>query len=197
MSDIVEHVPDFDSADNPTIDELNAPREIPADTSLLDLLQEDIDDLASTEFVDIRIPGYEKTGLMVRYHLPDTGGKELDAIARQVQRETKDTYYRNLLTGIDTMIHLCVGLYVQPAGIPEPVKLDPDFSGTPVRFDQRLADSLKWEGVTTARQVVRRLFTSGGIVNEMAINSHAEKLNRWLGDTTADVKRNFWEIQGE
>jgi hypothetical protein len=71
--------------------------------------------------------------------------------------------------------------------------LDPGDTGTPVMFDQRLAEILGMEGqVTSARQVVRKLFGN----NDMAIVAHAEKLNRWLANTRADVSLEIWQ-QGE
>lgn len=163
--------------------------------SIVDLLKQDVAELESVEEVYIPVKGFEKTGLAVKYHLPDKG-KELDDIARKVQREFKDDYSRNLYIGIDTMLKLCSGLYVKsqeaisddnPEGW---VELDPNNIGEPVRFDERLAETLGWKELKTARAVVRRLFAG----NELAINAHAERLNRWLANTKADVSLEFWQL---
>jgi hypothetical protein len=163
-----------------------------SDASIVDLLQEDMRELAETKEAYIPVKGYERVGLQVCYHLPDRG-KELDEIARKVQREVKDNYNRNITIAIDTMIHLCSGLYVQPAGVTERVMLDLDHTGEPVMFDERLAEMMGIAGeVSTARQVVRKLFGN----NDMMIISHAEKLNRWLQNTKADLSLEIWQ-QGE
>lgn len=157
--------------------------------SIVDVLRSEFQELAETTDVDIPVKGYGKTGLHIKYHLPERG-KELDEIARRVQREIKDSYTRNLLTAIDTMIHLSDGLYVQPEDTPEPVMLDPGDTGMPVNFDHRLAELLGAEEGLTARQVVRKLFGN----NDLAIIGHAEKLNRWMQDTKADLSLEIWQV---
>ena len=158
--------------------------------SVMDLLQADLQEIEETKEVYIPLKGYGRTGLQVCYHLPKNG-KELSDIARKVEREMKDTYSRNLTIAMDTMIHLCSGVYVQPPEVSEPVMLDPEETGFPCRYDERLARILGIEGeVQSARQVVRRLFGA----NDMAIISHAEKLNRWLQNTKADVSLEIWQV---
>jgi hypothetical protein len=109
------------------------------DASLVDLLKQDLQEITENKEVFIPIVGYEKTGLAVRYRLPENG-KELDNIGRKVMREYKDQFSRNLYIGMDTMIHLCIGLYVKPPGISdEYVEFDPELEGSPVGFDYRMA----------------------------------------------------------
>ena len=163
------------------------------EASIMDLLQEDLRELAEVKEVYIPVKGYERSGIQVCYHLPGRG-KELSDIARKVEREVKDRYTRNITTAIDTMIHLCSGIYVQPEGVESPVMLDPEETGEPAMFDQRLAHLMGIEGeVQSSRQVVRRLFNN----NDMAIISHAEKLQRWMQDTKADVTLELWQTTGE
>jgi len=163
------------------------------DASIMDLLQADIQELSETKEVFIPVKGYERSGIQICYHLPDRG-KELSDIARKVEREIKDQYSRNITIAIDTMIHLCSGIYCQPGDTPEPVMLDPDETGEPAQFDDKFAKLMGIEGqVHSARQVVRRLFNN----NDMAIISHAEKLQRWLQNTKADVSLEIWQVQGE
>lgn len=162
-----------------------------SEASIVDLLKEEAAELANAKEVYIPLKGYKGTGLQVCYHLPERG-KELDDIARKVQRENKETYYRNIYTAIDTMAWLCSGLYVQPEGAEEPVMLDPGDTGVPVMFDARLAEIIGMDTTETpsARAVIRRLFAN----NDMAIIAHAEKLNRWLQDTKADLSLEIWQL---
>lgn len=160
-----------------------------ADESIVDLIQADFDELAANVDVFIPIIGYEKSGLAVKYHLPETG-KQLDAIARKVNAETKDPYYRNLNTSIDTMILLCDGLYVKPAEVEDYVMLDPQETGSPVRFDGRTAEIFGAAVDSPARAVVRKIFDS----NEMAMLNHAERLARWLNNTKADLTTEIWQL---
>jgi hypothetical protein len=166
--------------------------------SIVDLLRQDLKELEEAEDVFIPIIGYERVGLQVKYRMPESG-KQLDEIARRVMREHKDTYSRNLYTAIDTMITLCEGLYVQPQLEVEleqtapdvPVMLDPELSGEPVKFDERLAEALGFGSeVHTARAVLRRTFGN----NDLAVIAHAEKLSRWLSNTKANLDMEFWQL---
>lgn len=159
--------------------------------SLVDLIQQDLDELASNEETFIPFIGHERTGLAGKYLLPDSG-KMLDDIQRKVERETKDKYLRGLNAAIDTMIALCDGLYVKPPGVDEYVMLDPQEHGIPVRFDGRMAEILGIDGSSPARSVVKKIFAG----NEMAVMSHAEKLARWLNNTKADLTTELWQLGG-
>src|SRR5262252_4449429 len=145
-----------------------------AEPSLMDTFRQEYAELAETKTAMISVKGYERTGLQIKYRLPSSG-KELDAIARKIQREVKDPYSRNLYIAMDTMITLCEGLYVQPEGVEEPVMLDPENTGIPCQFDGTLAGMMGMNGeVNTARQVVKHLFGN----NDMAVLGHAERLSR-------------------
>jgi hypothetical protein len=164
-----------------------------SEASIVDLLQQDMQEIAATKEVFIPIKGYERSGIQVCYHLPERG-KELSDLARKVEREVKDNYSRNMTIAIDTMIHLCSGIYCQPENTPEPVILDPEDTGLPVGFDAELAKLMGMgDEVQSARQVVRRLFGN----NDMAILAHAERLQRWLANTKADVTLELWQTTGE
>jgi hypothetical protein len=162
----------------------------PGAASIADLLKQDYNEIAEIEEVYIKVKGYDKSGLQVKYRLPESG-KELDDISRKVNREYKDTYSRNLFTAIDTMIYLCEGLYVQPEGVEAPVMLDPQETGMPCRFDERLAVLIGMNGVESrARAVVRKLFNN----NDLMVVGHAERLSRWLTDTKANLEIEFWQL---
>jgi len=188
--ELLEHPNEDEVTPVPGSDNGDAPF---SEASIMDLLQADMQELAESKDVYIPVKGYGRTGVQIRYGLPDKG-RELSDIARKVEREVKDRYTRNITIAIDTMIHLCLGIYVQPEGVAEPVMLDPDETGEPVRFDNEFAKILGIETeVKSARQVVRRLFNN----NDMAIISHAEKLQRWLQDTKADITLEIWQTAGE
>jgi len=158
--------------------------------SFVDVFREELKELAEAETCFIPVKGYERTGLQIRYAMPENG-KQLDNIARKVTREFKDAYSRNLYISIDTMIVLCDGVFVQPQGVEEPVMLDPEEFGQPCQFDERLAQIMGMNGATgSARQVVKHLF--GG--NELAIMAHSERLSRWLQNTKADLEAEIWQL---
>ena len=190
MTDIHEHLHSGDGVSPvPGLeDEEPAPFQ---EASIIDLLHKDVEELNASKEVYIPMKGYENTGMQIRYRLPERG-KELDNIASNVRRETKDNYTRNLIIAMDVMIELCTGIFVQPGNTPEPVPLDPEDTGEPCKFDQRLAELLGMpEPVTVgARRVLKQLFGN----NDMAIISHSEKLNRWLANTKADVSLEIWQV---
>lgn len=161
----------------------------PQPVSIVDMLRNDLEQINSIQDTLILVPGYENSRLAVKYRL--ASGRELTDIAQKVWREQKDLYSRGLLAAIDTMVVLCVGLYVQPEGVESPVELDPQEMGMPVSFsDDRLADILGMapDEPRSARAVVRKLFNN----NELAIMAHSTKLQEWLQDTTGEAEQGFW-----
>lgn len=169
------------------------------EASFVDLIKQDLNELAEATDVLIPIKGYEHSGLQVKYTLPENG-KELDNITRRVERTHKTKYDRQLYMIVDTMIHLCQGIYVQPPGdesITDPVELDPEMIGEPVRFDERLAKTIGMpvngdQHSPGARAVVFYLFRN----NDLAIMDHGERLNRWLMNTKADLNAELWQLGG-
>lgn len=160
-----------------------------APQTIIDLIQQDLQELGEKADTYIPVIGHERTGLAVRYMLPQSG-KVLDNIATKVERETKDKYLRNLNTAIDTMLSLCEGLFVKPDGVEDYVMLDPQEIGMPVKFDARLAAIIGIAEDAPARAVVKKLFAN----NEMAIMSHAERMSRWLNNTKADLEVEVWQL---
>ena len=179
-----------ENGDSPPVPALDSPGPF-SGSSIVDLFRQEQEELASSKSVFIRVNGYEQTGLQIRYKMPGSG-KELEVISSKVQRQQKDNYSRNLYTAMDTMIHLCDGLFVQPDGVDEPVMLDPDEVGEPCGFDTTLATMLGMDldADITARAVVKKLF--GG--NELAVMTHAFDLNRWLQNTKADLNLEIWQV---
>lgn len=159
------------------------------DSSIIDLLKADLQDLIENAEAFIPVIGYEKAGLAIKYRLPETG-HQLDAIARKVAKDNQDPYYRNLWTSVDTMIFLCDGLYVKPDGVEDYVMLDPQETGQAVRFDARMAAIVDIPEDSPARVVLKKVFGN----NEMAILSHSERLGRWLNNTKADLVTELWQM---
>lgn len=168
---------------------------IAGDKSVLDLLKEDYQSIVEITDVYIPIVGWEKTGLAIKYRLPD-GGAELDTIARKVfnEVEKKFKFKRGLLLSIDTMICLNEGLFVKPRGVEDYVQLDPQETGSALTLadGEELSAIFGWgEGeIRGARDVVRKLFAG----QELSIIAHSEKLNRWLTNTKTDLTVELWEL---
>lgn len=165
-----------------------------AGSSLIDAFKEELKEFGANQTVLIAVKGYEKIGLKVQYRRPEHG-KEIDAIRNKIERQVKGAYERNLLTSIDTMIHLCDGLYVQPEGVDVPVMFDPHETGFAAGFDDTLAElmGMNSNGATgpfDPRAIVKKLFDD----NDLAINNHSERLSRWLQNAKADVDAELWQL---
>lgn len=158
-------------------------------TSLIDLIKAEHQELADKKDVTIPVIGYEKSGLAIKYRMPE-GVKEIELIGEKIERETKDTSARNLYMAMDTLIKLCEGFYVKPQDVTEYVLLDPTDVGEPVRFDARMATIVGLPEESPARLIVRKLFGN----HELAILNHTEKLSRWLNNTNADLTLELWQM---
>lgn len=162
--------------------------------SLVDLIKQDLQELENAEDVYIPVMGYEASGLSMHFRLPK-GGKELDAIARKVETQTKqlkDPYITNLFVAMDTILGLCTGFFVKPAGVDDWVMLDPTDAGIPVLFDDRLATIIGLQEGALARDILKKLYRN----NEIAIIDMAQKLNRWMTNTKADLTVELWQLGG-
>lgn len=183
-----EFVPD---ADTPTVPEVigGAPF---SSQSVYDLFKQEQAELANATEVFLPVKGYEPIGLQIQYRVA-RDGKELDAVGQKVNKQFADAYSRNLYGSMDLMILLCKGLFVQPDDVPEPVMFDPEDTGEPCLFDERLAKlmGMTFQDQPTARDVVKKLF--GGDRGELAVIAHAERLQRWLVDAKADLRREIWQ----
>lgn len=160
-------------------------------SSYIDLFKQEVAELEQIKDVLIPVAGFEKTGVQVKYRLPKNG-HELDEIARRAKREAnKDTFAMNMIISMQTMITLCEGVYVQPPEADEPVMLDPDNAGYPVKFDERLGELLGLDpSNSTARQTLKKLFGN----NDSKIIDHSERLGRWVRNTKADITAEIWQL---
>jgi hypothetical protein len=159
--------------------------------SIVDLIKADLRELEESEEVYIPISGFGRTNLAAKYKLPESG-KQLDIIARNVMRDQKDQYDRNLHIAVRTMILLNDGLYVKPDGVEEYVQLDPEETGIPISFKDgsRFHEVFGWPADTTPLNAMRHLFGN----NEVALLAHSEKLARWMRDTKADLTIELWDM---
>ena len=156
-----------------------------APRSLIDLVKGDLEQLAALDHVDIPIPGYDSSGLRVRYRAPRSG-RELSNLTRPILREFRnDDYGRNLAIAIDLMIELSEGLYILHPDTRETITFDPDLSGIPLNFNFALVEALGWNAdeLNSSRKVVKKLFDN----NDVAILSHADELNNWLKNKRYEV----------
>src|SRR5215831_3217969 len=64
-------------------------------SSVVDVFQRELAELADAQSVFIPVKGYEQTGLQIQYRMP-TSGKELAEISTKVNRQFTDAYSRNL-----------------------------------------------------------------------------------------------------
>ena len=158
-------------------------------SSLLDQLAERRQAVADTKDTFIEIAGYDKEPPILLAHYRLVEGPELAKIADKVRTEFRGRWDRNLYAAIDTMIVACDGIYIDKGdGKPVPLTLN----GDPITgYNNALAEGLRYvdklrQGFTH-RDVVLGLF--GG--NELAIAEHNARLNRWFGDTSADVSKDF------
>jgi hypothetical protein len=130
----------------------------------------------------LSIPGYEEIGLVAQYHLLD--GHELNGIVEKVRRQTKDAVSRGINSSLDILITACDGLFLFREG--EYVPFDPGYTGSPLDYNQGLAEFVGYEA-NSARQVVQGLFGN----NDAALAAHAMKLQRWFQNTTRDADQEF------
>jgi hypothetical protein len=153
--------------------------------SLLDSLRQRREELTETRDVFIPLPGYdaEPPILLAKYRLLE--GHEINAIAKKVTRETKDSWTRQTLAAVDTFIAACTGMFVdlKDGQGPQPMTLN----GNPILgYNQDLATALDFQS-ETARQTVYGVFAD----NDVAIMTHGARLSLWMGDTTRKIDEDF------
>jgi len=164
--------------------------ELPKEGSLLDALVQARDEIASSTETYLMVPGYQKSGfpLFVKYAL--ISGDDIARVGRKVQQEfpRNKVYERNLYSLVDMMIEACRGIYVEVDGNKQPLTVD----GVAIAgFNEDLASALQLDvnGNQPARSTVIGLFVN----NITALLTHGFLLQRWMGDTTVDVNKEFYE----
>lgn len=158
--------------------------------SLADQLRAKRTEIADTRETLIPIIGYgDPVVLSTKHKLMDR--RDIEAIGRRVNRETKDRGERNMRILVDQIIDSTVGFYYQRVDDQEPLQLQDD-SGATVQGWDHLALYLGWEGPTPGNPSVVRTalyFVFGD--NEFAIGQYGITLNRWMGNTAFDVDQEF------
>ena len=159
--------------------------------NLLDQLALRRKEISETKEVFIPVPGYDKEPplLLIRYRLLE--GPELDRIGNSIRRTFKSRWDRQLYAGVDTFINAVVGVFIDLGnGVPQPLTRN----GVPILgFTRELAEGLQFADEIgdpdRPRDVVFGLFAN----NDVAIAQHNFLLNRWMGDTSVDVSKEFYE----
>lgn len=166
------------------------------ESSLLDALASQRDDLANTREVDIPLPNYGRSGvtLYVRYRL--LAGTELEQIGKRItsQFSKRQNYERQLYSSIDVMIEACEGFFVDRGdGQKHPVTLGGEaITG----YDERLAEALRFQDKVESRSPARSCVLAFFGNNIVSLQQHSIVLGRWMGDTTSDVVKELLEAEG-
>jgi hypothetical protein len=166
------------------------------ESSLLDALAQQRDELATERETDIPLPNYGKSGvtLYVRYRLLD--GKDLEKIGKRVISQFKkgQNYERQLYSSIDVMIEACEGFFVDRGdGEKQPVTL----GGIPISgYGEQLATALRFADKIDQRSPARSCVLNFFGDNIVSIQQHSIVLGRWMGNTTADVTTELLEQEG-
>jgi len=155
--------------------------------SLMDQLRRRYRELGEATDVDIPIPGF-KGELWGKYRL--LGSEELDKIGKRVQRQYSGSAERLLFASADAILAACLGMYVpDPEDEDKLIPLDPEKTGTPIGYDERLIQFLELEvpNPPSARAILFQLFLD----NDVALVGHYSSLSRWMADTTTNVNEEF------
>jgi hypothetical protein len=152
--------------------------------SVMQRLREKRKSISERNEIDIDIPGYDGE-LVARYRLME--GHEFELIGKKVRRQFKSTADRLTYGSADTLIAACVNILIRGADD----RLYPlgdliGLPGEPIRYDDRLAEFLKFEA-NSARDVILGVFAN----NELALAQHQVKFARWTSDTSKDVSEDF------
>jgi hypothetical protein len=157
----------------------------PSGSSMMAALRARYAEIGESKTTDIDLPGYD--GLLVaRYRVLDVA-HEINAIGRLVQRQYKGDAERVLYSTLDIMAKACIGIFTRRDGELWPLSASISPDEPPICYDDRLADFMGMNGVTSAREVILGLFQ--GI--ETMVMSHGQVLSIWMTDTTREVTTEF------
>lgn len=164
---------------------IEAPEEAASEPprSRLDVLKRRHAELGQERHLDLDVPQYGGD-LVARYRVPRPA--EINRAAKRIAKLPEDD--QQVAATIDQVIVACDSMWLRVNGELEPLETD---NPEPVRYDVRLAEALGIEGTTSARQVVERVFSSGGTFNVAALTRHAAHIGEWLTDTSKDLDEDF------
>lgn len=163
----------------------------PNPQNLLEALAEAREETSEHRETFLSIPGYiEKSGidLLARYRL--LSGPEIEAIARKAmgKQGRRRNFQQGLAAALDTMAMACTGIFFQRPEDDEPQPLTVGGEAIINYGDTKLRRGLKIsEDITTARGIILAVFSN----NELAVVEHSTRLQRWFGNTNAEVDAEF------
>lgn len=168
-----------------TIERVMDPEGANGPQSLMEQLRAKRQEVAETKETMIPLPGYEEVGLQAKYRLMDR--PEVEKIGKKIRKQgVKDRGLFQMLALVDVIINSTEGFYVHQDG--EQVELTYGDDGPHITTWPKLAEFLGHAGEPdTARNAVYWIFGN----NEFAIGNHGIVLNRWFGNTGAEVDAEF------
>lgn len=140
--------------------------------------------LQDEHHVDVDVPGFN--GLLVgRYGLMPQD--RIEARAKAIERVPKAQ--QPLTASMDLIIESCISLWFREDEVLRPLDADDDT----IRYDHRLANVLgiTVDANTTARDILRRVFTVNGTLNTAAIMSHANEIGAWMENVSREVGEKY------
>lgn len=169
--------------EQPTVQEIVAEKR---PDSGLEALRQKREAIASNQFTDLPVPGYdgEPPYLYVRYGL--LTGPEIKRITDKVMRETKDQWDRQMLSSIDAMVESCQGFYIDyDDGLGRrPLTLGGEHITS---YGPEIAEALGIEDASSARKVVKEVFGN----NDVALAAHNIQISRWMSNTSTKVDEEY------
>ena len=162
-----------------------SPEDANGPQSLMEQLRAKRQEVADTKDIKIPIPMYEDLGLQAQYRLMDR--PEVEAIGKKNRNTTKDRGQFQMNVLCDVIINACEGFYVQQGGETIPLT-DGDDGPHITRWDElAMFCGASRDQASSGRAALYFMF--GG--NEFAIGNHGITLNRWFGNTGAEVDADF------
>jgi len=138
-------------------------------------------------------------GKLVGVYRPLTEG-EMRKLAKKVEKMAPGD--QRVAAALDQVIESCVGLYsrddegrlVRPDSgevVELPVQ---DNDTSPIRYNNGLVELLGLGETPTAREIVRKVFRSGGKFNISALLGHTNEIGEWMQNIAPDLAE---EYEGE
>jgi hypothetical protein len=160
-------------------------QEQPGQPSLIEALRHQREELASDRTKMISVPGFDNPGLLIEYNLMD--GHELDQIQREVWRQHKDRWQRQILSTVEVMVRAAKAVYyTQNGGEPQPLL---DLNEQPIDgFTPALAELL---GVTDHNNDQRIIVFAVFGNKELFVARHSAALQGWMTGSNSMLDEEF------
>jgi hypothetical protein len=155
--------------------------------SVQDRLRKAREEVQENTTIDLTIPGYGGE-LVARHRSVDF--KEVRDWGREITKNYRDPDEQQMRAAVDVIARTCTGIYLRPNGDNELYPLDPDDSGVPCRFDERLSEFLGFTPESArSTDVVRGVFGD----RQLLIVAYQAKISRWLATANQEVDREMGE----